>query len=42
MRKSEYQIWMYLIKFFVVILGALTPPPRMEEPVINIPLFYTL
>jgi hypothetical protein len=26
------------IKFFVRILGALTPPPTIEEPVRNIPL----
>jgi hypothetical protein len=26
------------IKFFVLILGALTPPPRIEEPVMKIPL----
>ena len=28
----------YLIKFLVRILGARTPPPRMEEPVMKIPL----
>lgn len=28
----------YLIKFFVLILGALTPPPRILAPVTNIPL----
>ena len=26
------------IRFLVRILGALTPPPRMEEPVMKIPL----
>jgi len=26
------------IKFFVRILGALTPPPRIEAPVMKIPL----
>ena len=26
------------IKFFVLIRGALTPPPRIEEPVMKIPL----
>jgi len=26
------------IKFFVRIRGALTPPPRIEDPVMNIPL----
>lgn len=26
------------IRFFVLIRGALTPPPRMETPVVNIPL----
>ena len=28
----------YLIKFLVRIRGARTPPPRMEEPVMKIPL----
>ena len=28
----------YLIKFFVLIRGARTPPPRMEAPVMNMPL----
>ena len=28
----------YLIKFLVVIRGALTPPPRIEAPVMNMPL----
>lgn len=28
----------YEIKFFVVILGAFTPPPRMEAPMMKIPL----
>jgi hypothetical protein len=28
----------HLIKFFVVMRGARTPPPRIEEPVTNIPL----
>lgn len=27
------------IKFFVLIRGALTPPPRIEEPVMNMPLY---
>lgn len=27
------------IRFFVLILGALTPPPRIEEPVMKIPLY---
>jgi hypothetical protein len=27
-----------LIKFLVVIRGDLTPPPRIDEPVRNIPL----
>ena len=27
------------IKFLVLIRGALTPPPRIEEPVMKIPLF---
>lgn len=26
------------IRFFVLILGARTPPPRIEAPVMNIPL----
>lgn len=26
------------IKFFVLILGAFTPPPRIDEPVMKIPL----
>ena len=26
------------IRFFVLIRGAFTPPPMMEEPVMNIPL----
>jgi hypothetical protein len=26
------------IRFFVRIRGALTPPPRIEEPVMKIPL----
>jgi hypothetical protein len=26
------------IKFFVLILGARTPPPRIEAPVMKIPL----
>lgn len=29
-----------LIKFFVRILGALTPPPSTDDPVTNIPLHY--
>lgn len=28
----------YLIKFFVLIRGALTPPPKIEAPVTKIPL----
>jgi hypothetical protein len=28
----------YLIRFLVLILGARTPPPMMDEPVTNIPL----
>jgi len=28
----------YLIKFFVVILGVRTPPPRIDAPVTKIPL----
>ena len=28
----------YLIKFFVRIRGARTPPPRIDAPVTNIPL----
>lgn len=34
--------WTYLIKFFVDIRGALTPPPRIEEPVTKIPLKRTI
>jgi hypothetical protein len=26
------------IRFFVRMRGAFTPPPRMEEPVMNMPL----
>lgn len=26
------------IRFFVLIRGALTPPPRIEDPVMKIPL----
>jgi hypothetical protein len=29
---------MYLIKFLVLILGVLTPPPSIDEPVKKIPL----
>jgi hypothetical protein len=28
----------YLIRFFVLILGVRTPPPRIEAPVMNMPL----
>lgn len=28
----------YLIKFFVLIRGARTPPPRIDAPVTNMPL----
>lgn len=28
----------YLIRFLVLILGALTPPPQILEPVIRMPL----
>lgn len=28
----------YLIRFLVLMRGALTPPPRMDEPVTKIPL----
>ena len=28
---------MMLTRFFVLMRGALTPPPRMEEPVVNMP-----
>ena len=30
------------IRFLVLIRGALTPPPRIEEPVMKIPLFEIL
>ena len=29
---------MMLMRFFVLILGALTPAPKIDEPVIQIPL----
>ena len=29
------------IRFFVLIRGAFTPPPRIDEPVMKIPLFRT-
>jgi hypothetical protein len=28
------------IRFFVRMRGALTPPPRIDEPVIKMPLIY--
>jgi hypothetical protein len=31
-------LWEYDIKFFVLIRGALTPPPRMDVPVMKMPL----
>ena len=32
------QVRKYLMRFLVVIRGARTPPPRIEEPVTKMPL----
>lgn len=36
--ESEQREGLHLMRFLVVILGARTPPPRIEEPVMKIPL----
>lgn len=37
-RTTERKVTTDLIRFFVLIRGALTPPPRMDAPVTKIPL----
>ena len=37
-KKEQSQIPRHLIRFFVVMRGVLTPPPRIDAPVTKIPL----